>query len=186
MIRLRDAITWSRAYRVGSYAKGALWIVPFFAIALELILSRLGHGLDERFGWTLLGLGLAGAKTMHETIVSMTLSFLVFTFGSLLVAIQVASGQLTPRIIAATLLRDNTVRYTVGLFVFTLLYSLGALNRMPRRVSVSHRLCGAPASARRHRLARRRGRDRGAEVGTPRVDRRHVRKNGVAAAPRHR
>jgi uncharacterized membrane protein len=34
----------------------------------------------------------------------------VFTFGSLLVAIQVASGQLTPRIIATTLLRDNVIR----------------------------------------------------------------------------
>jgi uncharacterized membrane protein len=54
----------------------------------------------------------------------------VFTFGSLLVAIQVASGQLTPRIIATTLLRDNVVRYTVGLFVFTLLFANSALNRI--------------------------------------------------------
>jgi uncharacterized membrane protein len=60
----------------------------------------------------------------------MTMSFTVFTFGSLLVAIQVASGQMTPLLIATTLLRDNTVRYTVGLFVFTLLYALRALNRM--------------------------------------------------------
>jgi Predicted membrane protein len=54
----------------------------------------------------------------------------VFTFGSLLVAIQVAGGQLTPRVIATTLLRDNVVRYTVGLFVFTLLFAISALNRI--------------------------------------------------------
>jgi uncharacterized membrane protein len=54
----------------------------------------------------------------------------VFTFGSLLVAIQVASGQLTPRIIATTLLRDNVVKYTVGLFILTLLFALSALDRM--------------------------------------------------------
>jgi uncharacterized membrane protein len=59
----------------------------------------------------------------------MTLSFLVFTFGSLLVAIQVASGQLTPRIIATTLLCNNVVRYSVGLFVFTLVFAVMALNR---------------------------------------------------------
>ena len=47
-----------------------------------------------------------------------------FTFGSLLVAIQVAGGQLTPRVIATTLLRDNVVRYTVGLFVFSLMFAV--------------------------------------------------------------
>jgi uncharacterized membrane protein len=53
----------------------------------------------------------------------------VFTFGSLLVAIQIAGGQLTPRIIATMLLRDNVVRYSVGLFVFTLVFAVSALNR---------------------------------------------------------
>jgi len=67
----------------------------------------------------------------------MALSFVVFTFGSLLVAIQVASGQLTPRIIATTLLRDNVVRYTVGLFVFTLLFAISVLNRVE---GTSHQL----------------------------------------------
>jgi uncharacterized membrane protein len=42
----------------------------------------------------------------------------------------VAGGQLTPRVIATTLLRDNVVRYTVGLFVFTLLFAISALNRI--------------------------------------------------------
>jgi hypothetical protein len=37
----------------------------------------------------------------------------VFTFGSMLVAIQVASGQLTLRIIATALLRTNVIRFTV-------------------------------------------------------------------------
>jgi uncharacterized membrane protein len=58
----------------------------------------------------------------------------VFTFGSLLVAIQVASGQLTPRIIATTLLRDNVVRYSVGLFVFTLIFCVMSLDRLETKV----------------------------------------------------
>ena len=51
----------------------------------------------------------------------------------MLVALQVASAQLTPRIIATTLLRDNTIRFTVGLFVFTLLLAVGTNARLPRQ-----------------------------------------------------
>jgi uncharacterized membrane protein len=61
----------------------------------------------------------------------------VFTFGSLLVAIQIAGGQLTPRVIATTLLRDNVVRYSVGLFVFTLIFTVRALNRLAQ---IEHQL----------------------------------------------
>jgi len=79
--------------------------------------------------WKGLALGLTGAQAMFNAVITLTLSFIVFTFGSLLIAIQVASGQYTPRIIATTLLRDNVIRYTVGLFVFTFLFSIKALDR---------------------------------------------------------
>ena len=80
------------------------------------------------------GLGIEGAKALTNAVITLTLSFVVFTFGSLLVAIQVASGQYTPRIIATTLLRDNVIRYTVGLFVFTLLFAVRALNHIETTV----------------------------------------------------
>ena len=67
---------------------------------------------------------------MLNAIITATLSFVVFTFGSLLVALQVASGQLTPRIIATVLVRNDVVRYTTGLFIFTLLFAVSAINRM--------------------------------------------------------
>jgi len=125
MNRLRAAI---------EYIRSALWFVPFIAILLELILTRLLHDLDLRLNWTLLGLGPAGARAVLEASITMALSFLVFAFGSLLVAIQIAGGQLTPRIIATTLLRDNVVRYTVGLFVFTMMFAISALNRLETNV----------------------------------------------------
>ena len=125
MNRLRAAIL---------YIRSALWFVPVIAILLELVLTRFLHEFDVRLGWTLLGLGASGARAILDATVTMTLSFLVFTFGSLLVAIQVAGGQLTPRIIATTLLRDNVVRYTVGLFVFTMMFAISALNRLETNV----------------------------------------------------
>jgi uncharacterized membrane protein len=78
--------------------------------------------------------GVSGTQMVLQAIISMTLTFLVFTFGSLLVAIQIAGGQLTPRIIAVTLLRDNVIRVIVGLFIFTLLFATGALARLETRV----------------------------------------------------
>jgi uncharacterized membrane protein len=74
------------------------------------------------------------AEALLQATATATLSFLVFTFGSLLVALQVASGQLTPRIIATSLLRNNVVRYTVGLFIFTFLFTLGVQNRLESKV----------------------------------------------------
>jgi len=125
---------WNRRYLLRGYVGSALWIIPIFAIVLELLATRVLHAVDEQLHWEFAGLGVAGARTMFETIVTLTLSFMVFTFGSLLVAIQIASGQLTPRIIATTLLRNAVVRYTVGLFVFTLLFAVSALNRLENEV----------------------------------------------------
>jgi uncharacterized membrane protein len=129
---------WNRQYILKSYIRSSLWLVPFFSILLFWVVSRITHGIGS---WLLqtgridettafYGLSMAGARTLLETIITLNLSFLVFTFGSLLVAIQVAGGQYTPRIIATTLLRNNTIRSIVGYFVFTLLFTLRVLTRM--------------------------------------------------------
>ena len=131
----RAAVTWSRVYGTASYVKSALWIVPLVAIVLVVIIAPLIRDLDGWLRWKFTGLDVAGATALFQTIITLSLSFLVFTFGSLLVAIQVAGGQLTPRIIATTLLRDNVVRYSVGLFVFTLVLTVSALNRMQEHVN---------------------------------------------------
>ena len=127
-------MNWRQRYYFTSYVRSSLWIVPFVAIPLELVVTRLAHWADASLGWTLLGFATSGAQATLQAIVTATLSFVVFTFGSLLVAIQVAGGQLTSRIIATTLLRDNVVKYTVGLFIFTLLFALSAQDRVDTKV----------------------------------------------------
>ena len=105
-----------------SYVSGSMWLVPLFALLVYAAFHRVVHALGawmvER-GWTsdatsFQALPLVGARSLLETLITLNLSFLVFTFASLLVAIQVAGGQYTPRIIATTLLRDNAIRTTVG------------------------------------------------------------------------
>ena len=132
--RIEQALMWNNIYRATSYLSSALWIIPLLSIVLVLILAPLLRVVDAWLGWRLSGLSVSGAQALYQTTITLTLSFLVFTFGSLLVAIQVAGVQLTPRIIATTLLRDNVVRYSVGLFVFTLVFAVMALNRLDETV----------------------------------------------------
>jgi len=123
-------MVWKTLFHLRGYLKSSLWLVPFIAIPIELAATRILHRLDSWLGWTLLDLGVSGAQGMLNAIITATLSFVVFTFGSLLVALQIASGQMTPRIIATILVRDNVVRCTTGLFIFTLLFAISALNRI--------------------------------------------------------
>ena len=122
-------MTLNRRYQLKSYFRSALWTVPLVALLFEQVAGALAQTVDTRLAWEGLALGVAGAQAVLNAIITLTLSFIVFTFGSLLVAIQVASGQYTPRIIATTLLRDNVIRYTVGLFVFTFLFAIKDLGR---------------------------------------------------------
>lgn len=127
-------MSWRILYGLRGFLRSSLWVVPFIAIPFELIITRLVHRLDAWLGWNFLGFALPGAQSLLQATVTATLSFVVFTFGSLLVAIQVASAQLTPRIIATTLLRNSVVKYTVGLFIFTLMFALSAQNKMEKEV----------------------------------------------------
>ncbi len=131
-------MAWNRRYVIKSYIRASLWLVPFFSVMLYTVVHRITYAID---GWLLrtgqidektafFGLTMVGARSVLDTIVTLNLSFLVFTFGSLLIAIQVAGGQYTPRIIATTLLRDNAIRSTVGYFVFTMLFATRVLTRM--------------------------------------------------------
>jgi uncharacterized membrane protein len=129
---------WNRQYIIKSYIRASLWFVPFLSLLAFWVISRITYGLG---GWLLgtgridettafYGVTMAGAQAGLGTIVTANLSFLVFTFGSLLVAIQVAGGQYTPRVIATTLLRDNAIRFIVGFFVFTLLFAVRVLIKL--------------------------------------------------------
>ena len=129
---------WNRRYLIKSYMRSSLWLMPFFALLSYMVVHRITYAIG---GWLLrtgrideatsfFGLTMEGARAMIETIITLNLSFLVFTFGSLLVAIQIAGGQYTPRIIATTLLRDNMIRFTVSYFIFSMLFAVRVLTRM--------------------------------------------------------
>src|SRR4051812_6266320 len=98
---MRSWMPWNRWYSFKSYIRSALWVVPFFAlvvgIAVKRIAEHLGSWMVSKGFYNLktafLGLDAGEATEFLDRIFTLNLSFLVFTFGSLLVAIQVAGGQ---------------------------------------------------------------------------------------------
>jgi hypothetical protein len=103
--------------------------VPFITIVLDQIAIRVLSRIDAWLGWSCFGLGIHGAAIALQTVITLTHSFIVFTFCSLLVAIQVASGQFTPRIIATTLLRTMWLGTAWACSLFSLLVAVGTLSR---------------------------------------------------------
>lgn len=122
---------WNRRYAIKSYLLSTIWIAPVIALMLEQITFRVAYVHQLDFGWIPgFVFDRDGTIAVADYVIGSCTAFIVFTFSSLLVAIQVASGQLTPRIIATTLLRDKSIRRAVALFVYTLLLAIAVKSRV--------------------------------------------------------
>jgi uncharacterized membrane protein len=124
-------MSWSLRYAIKSYLLSAIWTAPVIALVIEQLTFRLAyfHQLDLG-GIPGFILNREGTIAVAEYVITSSTAFIVFTFSSLIVAIQVASGQLSPRIIATALLRDPVIRWSVGLFVYALLLAIGVKARI--------------------------------------------------------
>jgi uncharacterized membrane protein len=125
---------WIHRYRIWTFVRSALWLVPLGSLVLAVLLVPFLRRLDQATGWTVLGFGLDGARALLAMLAASMLSLLVFVLSALLIAVQVASAQLTPRVIAATFLRDRPVKFTIGVVVFTFMLSIGVLGRSEESV----------------------------------------------------
>lgn len=124
-------MSWARWYAIKSYLMSTVWIAPVIVVVVEQVLFRILHATHFDPGWIPgFVFDRDGKVAAADYAIGSATGFLVFTFGSLLVAIQVASGQLTPRIIATTLLRNQPIRLSVGCFVFVLLLAVGIKTRV--------------------------------------------------------
>jgi hypothetical protein len=127
-------MSWIRRYRIWTFVRSALWLVPILSMLLGLAVTPLLRQIDQATGWSLLGFGVDGARALLAMLAASMLSLLVFVLSALLIAVQVASAQLTPRVIAATFLLARPVKFTIGLFVFTFMLSIGVLGRTEESV----------------------------------------------------
>lgn len=126
-------MTWIQKYRLRNYARSSIWIGPALAVIGAFIVRRITLLADGWTGCEMLGFDPAGAKDVTGVIAGAMLTFVVFLLSMLLLAVQIASSQLSPRIIAMAY-RDPVLRRCVSYFTFAFVYSVGTQARIGARV----------------------------------------------------
>jgi uncharacterized membrane protein len=113
--------------------QGTLWIVPLLCVLAAFALSLGTVAIDRRFADRLIPRSVTGttdaASTILGTIASamVTLTTLVLTITT--VAVQLAMGQFSPRIVRA-LLHDRSSQLAYGLFAATFTFAVLALREV--------------------------------------------------------
>jgi uncharacterized membrane protein len=126
-------MTWLARHRLRRFLKSSLYLAPISSIVLALAVAPLVRRIDDMTRWSLFGFSAAGASAVISAFASSLLALIVFAFSILLLAIQIAGGQLSPRIIARVF-QTRILKVTVAAFVFSYTYSLAALSRIGDRV----------------------------------------------------
>ena len=112
----------------------SLWLVSVACMVAALVVAPVVRWVDDRTRWTLLGFGVEeGARAVVGALSGSLLTFIVFSFSILLLVVQLAGAQLSPRGIARSF-ESRLTKLTLGAFVFTYTYSLTALGRIEDRV----------------------------------------------------
>jgi uncharacterized membrane protein len=118
-------MTWLQRYRVRHYVTNSIWILPLLSMAAAVAAVRLLHWIETVMGWQS-ALDPDTTRAVLSTMASSMFTFVVFVSSALLVAVQLASSQLTPRIIAIVF-KDPVTKGSLTVFVFTFTFSLAAL-----------------------------------------------------------
>jgi uncharacterized membrane protein len=107
------------------------------SLLLALLCAPAVRWLDRETGWTIFHFSPDGARAILGALAGSMLTFIVFVLSATLIVVQLASGQLTPRIIALVFAMP-WVKVTLGVFTFTFAYTLSALGRVEERVPDLH------------------------------------------------
>jgi uncharacterized membrane protein len=121
-------MTWLQRYHLRHYMANSIWVLPLLAVPAAIGAVRLVSWVDEVTGWQA-DFPPDTVRAVLSTMASAMFTFIVFVSSALLVAVQLASSQLTPRIIA-TVFRDPITKFSLTAFVFTFMFSLAALLRI--------------------------------------------------------
>jgi uncharacterized membrane protein len=125
-------VTWLQRYRIRQFLRDSVWLPPVLAMVLVMLTQPLVTRLDPILGVKAI-VGVESARAVLAALASSMLTFIVFVFSILLVTVQLASAQLTPRIIA-TFFRSGILRFSLTVFVFAFVYTLSALSRIEESV----------------------------------------------------
>jgi uncharacterized membrane protein len=134
-------MTWKQRHALRRMLRSSLWPIPLACLLTGIGIARVTLWIDDQTGWQL-AISVDAAKAVVSTLEGSLLAFIVFIFSFLLVAVQLASAQFSPRVIAR-IFRDTFTKIALGVFVFDYTFSLVVMGRLEGSVPmISGLICG--------------------------------------------
>jgi uncharacterized membrane protein len=121
-------VSWLTRYRIRLFVRSSMWLFPALSIPTGLVALKLLLSAETYFGWTT-NISLDTARLIMSMVASSMFTLIALVCSAVLVAVQLASAQLTPRIIAIVY-RDPFRKMALALFTFTFTFSVGVLARL--------------------------------------------------------
>ena len=125
-------MTWLTRYRIRLYTRNSLWILPALSIPIALVTVSLLTRYERAIG-SQANISPETARAIMTTIAASTFTLVALVASALLVTVQLASAQLTPRIIAMVY-RNSYRKWGLAFFVFTFTFSIAVLVRIDETV----------------------------------------------------
>lgn len=112
----------------------SLWFIPAVAVVLAFLGAEAAAAVDRAIGDDVDNAFVFSgspetARSVVSTIAASMITFTGLVFSITMLVLQLASNQLSPRIMR-TFLRDRGTQYTLGLFIATFTYALLVLRRV--------------------------------------------------------
>src|SRR5512137_901519 len=121
-------MSWLQRYRLSDYFRRSVWVLPVLGMVVALGAVRILHGIETAIGWES-SFDPSTTLTLLGTLASSMFTLIVFVCSALLITVQLASAQLTPRVIGLVL-QSRFTKLSLTLFVFTFTFTLAALVRI--------------------------------------------------------
>jgi uncharacterized membrane protein len=125
-------MTWLQRYRYRFFLRSSIWVGPTVGLVSAIAAYLLVLDIDRQIG-AVSPVAVESARAVIGALSSAMLTFIVFVLTALLVVVQLASAQLTPRIIASAM-RMRGSHTALGVFVFTFTFSLAQLTAIDKDV----------------------------------------------------
>lgn len=120
-------------FRLRHLAQTRLWLLPLTCVLAGIGLAVALLAVDRSSGFDIVGTAVTGSAASVQTILTVASTALVtltsVVLSLTLVAVQLAMGQFSPRIVRA-ILHDRRSQLAVGLFIGTFAYSMTVLREV--------------------------------------------------------
>jgi uncharacterized membrane protein len=120
-------------FRLRHLAQTRLWLVPLTCLLAGIGLALALLSVDRSSGFDIVGTSVTGSAASVQTILTAASTALVtltsVVLSLTLVAVQLAMGQFSPRIVRS-ILHDRRSQLAIGLFIGTFAYSMTVLREV--------------------------------------------------------